>query len=47
MGQAGGQAVGEAVGQAGGQTLLCLQLRYFFPHISYSYYVTFAWSCNV
>ena len=24
----------ELVGQAGGQTLLCLQLRYFFPHMT-------------
>ena len=22
----------ESVGQAGGQMLLCVQLRYFFPH---------------
>ena len=38
----------EPVGQAGGQTVYLL---YFFPHIScqdsYSYYVTFVWSCNV
>ena len=41
----------ESVGQAGGQTLPYLNLRYFFAYVSckdsYSYYVTFVWSCNV
>ena len=47
----GKESVGQVGGQTGGRTLLRVRLWHLFSswvaNDSYSYYVTFVWSCNV